>query len=128
MIRVNLNGDDKKRVNAHTQFRLWWRGKRDDQKSKPVYEDEHWVEYKKPTLLGYEIVEFEDLDQNKNWDMPDNLAFYDMGTSVRKTEHLDHQKMNDRDFRERCVQLNGKNYPLYLKGQGDIWQNTQSYA
>ena len=70
-----------------------------------------WV---KETHNGAEVVEFMDTSQ-RNQDLPDNLVFTDMGLSSRVNEHLDHQLLNDRDFRQRCVQANGRNYVLYQK-------------
>ena len=83
------------------------------------YQDEKFVQYVNETELGWDISLVPDLNQYRNDDLPDNLTFKDMGLAVRDNLHLDYQPMNNRDFRERCVQMNGKNYALYMKGKTD---------
>ena len=83
------------------------------------YEDNRQNMYVNPTELGWDISLVPDVNQYKNSDLPDNLSFKDMGLVDRENRHLDYQKMNDRDFRERCVQMNGRNYALYMKGRQD---------
>lgn len=67
--------------------------------------------------------------QQPNQDLPDNLQWYDMGIVERKTEHLDPvpngngkmvNMMNDRHFRECCVQYGGRNYAFKLKTKADL--------
>ena len=67
----------------------------------------------------------------RNKDLPDNIQWHDMGIVERKNEHLDPikddsnpggyvNKMNDRHFREMCVQLGGQNFAIKLKTKPDI--------
>ena len=49
----------------------------------------------------------------RNPDMPDNIQFYVMGINDRVNADLDDQPLNDRHFRECCVQANGNN--LFLE-------------
>jgi hypothetical protein len=82
---------------------------------------------------------WDDMSQ-PNPDIPDNLAFTDMGLQDRfntwmdgaydeitlkvgKQEHTVRRKvgaMNDRDFRERCVKHNDRMHALELKGPRDF--------
>lgn len=50
---------------------------------------------------------------SRNADIPDNLAFHVMGCNERANEALDFKPMDDRHFRELCVQASGKN--LFLE-------------
>ena len=88
--------------------------------SKSSLEDEKWIQFIKPTRLGAELLEFEDNNQYANRDLPDNKVFVDLGLNVRENDHLYYQQINDRDFRERCVQLTGRNYVLFEKGYANI--------
>jgi len=55
-----------------------------------------------------------------NPDIPDSIHSYEQGHTQRRNEMLDHQGVNDRDFRQRCVIQNGRLYVLYEKRQVDF--------
>lgn len=66
-----------------------------------------------------------------NRDVPDNIQWFEMGIVERKNEHLDPVKddsqphgysnmMNDRHFREMCVQIGNQNFAIKLKTKPDI--------
>lgn len=57
-----------------------------------------------------------------NFDLPDKLAFVNMGSNDRDNIHLDHKKMDDRCFRELCYVPKGgkKNMFLFLMGTHDL--------
>jgi len=49
--------------------------------------------------------DFEQPSRAKHPDIPDNMAFDAMGTSERVNEHMDSRILDDRLFRETCVQI-----------------------
>lgn len=56
----------------------------------------------------------------RNKDLPDKLHNFVNGQAQRTNEHLDNEIMNDRHFRECCLQRSGQNQFLYLKGKDQI--------
>jgi len=76
--------------------------------------------------------------QTTNCDIPDTKELNEMGVSgwwdrnrlwpnldpasppYRKNPWLDHKQMDDRDFRDRCVQAGGKLYVLYPQGLPEL--------
>jgi hypothetical protein len=58
--------------------------------------------------------------QPLNVDVPDDKYLYEMGCGLRRNESLDHRAMDDRDFRERCIVVNGRLYALYEKRKVDL--------
>jgi len=55
-----------------------------------------------------------------NTDLPDELHSFDQGLSQRTNDHLDNQHLNDRDFRQRCVEINGNLHILFERNGADF--------
>jgi hypothetical protein len=68
--------------------------------------------------------DFDKPSRAKNPDVPDNLAFDVMGIQERVNEHLDYRPLDDRCFREACVQvgtgMDRKNLFLEPKHGGSV--------
>lgn len=78
-----------------------------------------------PHPTGTEMFEFED-QRTLNTDMPDNLVYADQGVVTIRHPWIDtkiddplRRPMNAADFRERCVQRNGRNHVIYQKTSAD---------
>jgi len=72
------------------------------------------VEFVRYNSHGAVVHQFVDTSQ-KNPDIPDSLHNFEQGQSQRRNEHLDDQRLNDRDFRQRCVVYGNKLFWLYIK-------------
>lgn len=89
------------------------------------------------TTTGFRTeMEVWDDKRTRNRDIPDNLAYYDMGIEQRRNTHLDSHKittmtahgpieqqvntLNDRHFREQCVIYGNRAHAVYEKASVDL--------